>query len=120
MCNTTKKNYSVQDTSTTTCLTPLNETLPIAPVELHKIKQFPPDGKEYFCFQINGRSSHNAQCVKSRIINKAIDSTLYIDTSEQQCVVLKGMLQSSRLEDHMKLLVSTNHYSKGLLLNTNV
>ena len=36
-----KQNYSVQTTSTTTCLTPLNTTLPIAPVELHKTKQLP-------------------------------------------------------------------------------
>ena len=31
-----KQNYSVQDTSTNTRLTPLINTLPLAPVELHK------------------------------------------------------------------------------------
>ena len=36
-----KQNYSVQDTSTTTSLTPLNTTLTIVPVELHKTKQLP-------------------------------------------------------------------------------
>ena len=36
-----KQNYSVQVTSTTTCLTPLNTTLYIAPVELHKTKKYP-------------------------------------------------------------------------------
>ena len=45
-----------------------------------------------------------AQCVKSRIMNKAIDSILSIDTSEQQRVVIKCMLQSSRLEDNMKTI----------------
>ena len=40
-----KKDYSVQATSKTTCLTPLNTKLPIAPVELHKTKQLPPTGK---------------------------------------------------------------------------
>ena len=40
-----KKNYSVQATYTTTCLTPLNTTLPNAPAELHKTKQLPPAGK---------------------------------------------------------------------------
>ena len=35
-----KQNYSVQATSTTTCLTPLNATLPIAPVELQQ-KNYP-------------------------------------------------------------------------------
>ena len=34
-------------------------------------------------------------------MNKAIDSILSIDTFEQQCVVIKGMLKSPRLEDHM-------------------
>ena len=57
-----KQNYSVQATSTTTCLAPLNTTITIAPVELHKTKQLPPSGKEYLCFHINGRSSHSAQC----------------------------------------------------------
>ena len=42
MCNTTKQNYSVKDTSTTTRLTLLNATLHIAPIELHKTKQLPP------------------------------------------------------------------------------
>ena len=102
MCNTTKKNYSVQDTSTTTLLTPLNATLPISPVELHATTKIRPAGKEYLCFHIHGRSSHAAQCVKSRIMNKAINSILSIDTFEQQCVVIKGMLLSPRLEYHMQ------------------
>ena len=37
-------------------------------------------------------------------MNKAIYSILYIDTFEQQCVVIKGMLQSPRLEDHMQTI----------------
>ena len=42
--------------------------------------------------------------MKSRIPNKAIGSILYIDTFEQQCVVIKGMLESPRLEDIMKTI----------------
>ena len=56
------------------------------------------------CLQVNSKSTHAAQCVKSRVLNKAIDSILSIDTFEQQCVVIKFMLQSSRLEDHMKTI----------------
>ena len=41
MCNTTEKNLSVQATFTPTRLTPLNATLPIAPVDLHKSKKLP-------------------------------------------------------------------------------
>ena len=37
-------------------------------------------------------------------MNKAIDYILSIDTFEQQCVVSKGMLQSSRLEYHMNTI----------------
>ena len=98
MCNTTKTNYSVQATSTTTHLTPLDTTLPIATVEIHKTKQLAPAGKEYFCFHINGRFYHATQCVKSRIMNKAIDYILSIDKFEKKCIVIKGMLQSPRLK----------------------
>ena len=42
--------------------------------------------------------------VKSRVLNKAIDSILSIKTFEQQCVVIKCMLQSSHLEDHVKTI----------------
>ena len=37
-------------------------------------------------------------------MNKYIDSILCIDTFEQQCVVIKGILQSPRLEDNMKTI----------------
>ena len=67
-----KQNYSVQATSTTTCLTRLNTTLHIAPVELQKKTKLPPVGKEYLCFHINNKSPHASQCVKSMILNKAI------------------------------------------------
>ena len=78
-----KQNYSVQATSKTTYLMPLNATFPIEYVKLHTTTELPPAGKEYLCFQINSKSSHAAQCVKSRITNKAIDSILSIDTFEQ-------------------------------------
>ena len=34
-------------------------------------------------------------------MTKVIDSVISIDTFEQQCVVLKGILQSLRLNDHV-------------------
>ena len=71
-----KQNYSVQATSTTTRLTPLNTTRPIAPVKVHKTKQLPLAGKEYLLFQINGRFYHACQYVKSQIMNKDIDYIL--------------------------------------------
>ena len=35
---------------------------------------------------------------------KVIDSVISIDKFEQQCVVIKGMLQSPRLKDHVKTI----------------
>ena len=51
-----------------------------------------------------GKSDQAAWCIKSRIMTKVIDSFLSIDTLEQQCVVLKGMLKSSRLKDHVQTI----------------
>ena len=71
---------------------------------LHSTTKLPPVGKEYMCFQFYGKSSQAAKCVKSRIMTNVIDFVLYINTFEQQCVVIKGILQSSRLKDHMKTI----------------
>ena len=97
-----KYNISVLATSTPPRLTPLITTLPLLPVELPKTTHLPPLGEEYLCFQFDNKYPHAAQCVKSRVLNKFIDSILYINTFEQQCVLIKFMLHSSRLEDHMK------------------
>ena len=45
------------------------------------------------CFQNDGKNSHTANCIKPRITTKVITSIPSIDTFEQQCVVLKGMLK---------------------------
>ena len=37
-------------------------------------------------------------------MNNSIDYIFSIDTFEQQCVVIKGMLQSPSLEDHMETI----------------
>ena len=84
-----RHNISVQTTSTPPRLTPLITTLPILPVELPKTTQLPPLGKEYLCFQVDNKSPPAAQCVKSIVLNKVIDYILFINTFEQQCVVIK-------------------------------
>ena len=85
-------------------MTPLITTLPLLPVELPKKTQLPPLGKEYLCFQVDNKSPHDAQCVKPRVLNKVIDYILSINKFEQQCAVIKCMLQSSRFEYHMKTI----------------
>ena len=97
-----KQNYSVHATYKKTHLIPLKATLPIVYIDLHTTNELLPVGKEYLCFHINGKSSHAAQCVKSRVINKAVDYILPADTFEQQCVLIKCMLQSPHIEYHMK------------------
>ena len=53
-------------------------------------------------FQNDGKTAQAAKSVKYRIITKVVDSALSIDTSEQKCVMIKGMLQSTRLKYHVK------------------
>ena len=85
-------------------MAPLNYTRTIAPVELNTTKQLPPTGKLYLWYQIHSRYSHAVQCFKSQKINKTIDSILCIDTFETKCVVIRGVLQSPRLECFMKTI----------------
>ena len=73
-------------------------------LSLQKTTILPPVGKEYVCFKNYGKTTQGARCIKSRIMNKVIDYVLSIDTFEQQCVVIKGMLQSMRLKDHVKTI----------------
>ena len=60
--------------------------------------------KEYLCFQVDNKYPHAAQCVKLRVLKKVIYSILSINTFEQQCVVIKCLLQSAHLEDHMNTI----------------
>ena len=97
-----------------------NSTLHIPSGKLHTTDKLPPDGKEYLCFQIKGKYYLAAKCVKSRIITKIIDSTLYVDTFEQQYIVLKGMLKSPRLKYHMKTIGIYQSLSNSASFEKNV
>ena len=55
-----------------------------------------------------GKSDQATSFIQSRIMNKVIDFVLSIDTSEQQYVVLKVMLQPPRLNIMYRPLVLTN------------
>ena len=73
-------------------------------LNIHTTTKVPPVGKEYMCFQNDGKNAQASNCIKSKIMNKVTDSVLSIDTFEQKYVVLKGMLQSPRLKDHVKII----------------
>ena len=53
------------------------------------------------CFQIEGENSHAVHCSKSRALTKVVDLILDIHSSDHQCVIIKGFLQSKRLKRHM-------------------
>ena len=53
------------------------------------------------CFLKDGKTSQVAKCIKLSRMTKLIDYFLFIDTFEQQCVVLKGMLKSPQLKGHV-------------------
>ena len=68
------------------------------------------------CFQNDGKSSQAAKCVKYRIFTKVIDCVILIVTFEQHCVVLKFVLQSPRLKDHVNTIGIDQSLSNNALL----
>ena len=58
--------------------------------------------------------------LKRRIMTKVIDSVIFIDTFEQQCVMLKAMLQSLRLKDHVHNIGIEQSLRNFFLMNTKV
>ena len=56
------------------------------------------------CFHNDAKTAQAAKCIKYRITTNVIDYFLLIDTLEQQSVVIKGMLQSLHIKDHMKTI----------------
>ena len=76
-------------------------------------------------FQIDDKSIQAAKCVKCIITTKVIDYVPSINKFEQQCVMLKGMLQSPRLKDHMKTigvdqaLINSDLFEQRFLQNIN-
>ena len=72
------------------------------------------------CFLRDGKTYQAARCIKSRIMTKVIGSILSIDTFEQKCVVLKGMLLSPRLKYHVQIIGSYQSFSKILYMKKNV
>ena len=43
-------------------------------------QKLPPSGKEYLCFQTDGKTTHSVQCAKSRELTKVIDLILDIES----------------------------------------
>ena len=95
-CETARKqNYSILTISTLNHHTQHIATTSSIILNFNTPTILPPFGKEYMCSQKDGKTTQATRCIKSRIMTKVIDSVLLIDTFEQQCVVLKLMLQST-------------------------
>ena len=52
-------------------------------------------------------------------MTKVIDYVLSIDTFKHQCVVLKGMLQSTQLKDPVQTIGIDQYLSNNVYMNTN-
>ena len=96
-----KKNYSIQTTSTKNHYAQHISALSVILLHLNTPTNLPPVGLKKMCFHIDDKYAHAAKCVKSRILTKVVDCVLFIGKFEQQCVVLKGILQAPSLKYHM-------------------
>ena len=95
------KKYSIPTTSNPNNHAQLIATTYASMLNIHITMGLPPVGKYYMCFQKEGKNAQDARCIKSRIMTNVIVSIISIDTFEQHCVVLNGMLQSPRMKDHV-------------------
>ena len=65
------------------------------------------------CFLKEDETDQAARYIKSRILTKVIYYVLSIDTFEQQYVVLKVMLKSPRLKDHVQTIAMDQFLGKN-------
>ena len=79
-------------------------TIPSSILTLNAPTILPLVGKEYMCFQKDGKTSQAARCINSSIITKVIDYVISIDKFGQQFVMLKFMLQLPRLKYHVQTI----------------
>ena len=51
-----------------------------------------------------GRSNHAAQCSKSQILTNVIDTIIEINSFKQKCFIIKELLQSEQLKQHIVII----------------
>ena len=57
--------------------------------------------KKYLCFQTEGKTVLETQCAKSWALTKAMDTICEIDSFENKCVIIKGLLRSEQQKKNM-------------------
>ena len=103
------KNYRLPKTFTPDHRSQCIYATSVSWLNLHTTTKLPAVGKQYMCFQNDSKTSQAAKCIKSRIMTNVINYFLSIDTFEQKCVVLKGILQSPRITNHLKTIGIDQH-----------
>ena len=79
-CETARKqNYSIPTISTPNHLTQRIATTSSSVLNFNIRTILPTVGKEYMCFQKDGKTSQDTRCIKSRIMTKAIDWLCSLD-----------------------------------------
>ena len=92
-CETSRKeNYSIPTISTRNHHTQRIYTKSSSILNLKTPTILPPVDKYYICFKKVGKTAQATRCIKSRIMTEVISYVLLLDTFQQQCVVIKGML----------------------------
>ena len=76
------------------------------------VKKLPPSVN---VFQKYGKSAHDAQWDKSRVLIKVIDNIVGIDSFDQKYVIIKGLLQSELLKQHLVIIVVYQSLSNSAL-----
>ena len=99
-----EKNYRIPTTSTPKKNVKRITTTSTSILNLHTPTILTLVGKEYMCFQKYGKTSQAIRCIKSKLKTKVIDYALSIYIFEQQCVLLKVMLQSPLLKDNVNTI----------------
>ena len=79
-----EKNYIILITSTPKHHSQRIGAMSVHSFNLHTTAKLPQVGKQYMCFQIDGKPTQASKCVKSRLMNNVIDYVLLIYTFEQK------------------------------------
>ena len=53
-----------------------------------------PPVKQYLCFQMGGETAHYEQCLNSHALTKVIHLIIDMESFENKCVIIKGLLKS--------------------------
>ena len=78
-----EKNYIILITSTPKHHSQRIGAMSVHSFNLHTTAKLPQVGKQYMCFQIDGKPTQATKCVKSKIMTKVIDCVIFIDTFEK-------------------------------------